>query len=366
MASPLGVPTSTGSTAVRPTLRDVARAAGVSPMTASNAYNRPDQLSPATRDRVLAVADALGYCGPSPAARALRRGRSGVVGVLLTDALVSAFTDPGAVAFLSGLAQEISDHDLSLLLLATAHVAAGVQEATIDALVGFGLPDDCPAVPAALARKLPLVLAGGDSDSLLPVVGVDNRAASRVAAEHLLALGHRRLAVVTWHHAADGFEGPCPPDRQRASRYGVARSRLAGVADALRSAGLDPDAVPVWEGAVNQRESGRKAAHYLLGGNAPPTAIVAGTDVLALGVLQGARELGLDVPGDVSVIGFDDIEEARASQPPLTTIHQDLFGQGRVAARRVLGEEESDTTHALQATELVVRATTAPVSKGNR
>jgi DNA-binding LacI/PurR family transcriptional regulator len=346
----------------RPTLDTVARAAGVSRMTVSNAYNRPDQLSPATRERVLAVAEELGYAGPDPAARSLRRRSSGTVGVLLTDRLPNAFSDPGLVSLLRGLAEELGAAGQSMLLVPSEAEAVGelVRGALVDAFVVCSMAETDEAVQAVLQRRLPLVTVGHPKLPGVPLVGIDNgRAASR-AAEHLLGLGHRRIAIL-------GLPGREPGDTESTDvpvRWGV-RDR----ADAVRRTVQETPRTKVTQrdATVNTHEEGVRLATELLDVPAAsrPTALFAVTDVLALAAYEAAHGLGLSIPDDLSVVGFDDIEQARHAAPPLTTISQDLQGKGRIAARTVLElvAGASPRTPRLSA-ELVVRGSTAPPRRG--
>jgi DNA-binding LacI/PurR family transcriptional regulator len=346
----------------RPTLKTVASAAGVSAMTVSNAYNRPDQLSPATRERVLRVAVELGYTGPHPAGRSLRRGRADTVGVLLTERLPYAFADPGLLSFLHGLASELAEAGQALLLIPTesdpAHTL--VQNAIVDALVLCSLSADDPAVAAARRRRIPLVTVGSPRLSGVPHVGIDNAHAAVEAAKHLVGLGHTRLAVVNVPrgNAADGVP----------ARTGV-RERVSGFLRTVGLSGLDPARVTVVEAEGNSRRAGERAAAGLL--NRPlrtrPTAVFAVTDVLALGVLDAASALDIAVPEELSVVGFDDIDEAARSVPPLTTVSQPLFDKGRAAARLALdGVAGKPTRSPRLETHLVVRGTTAAPSRGAR
>ncbi|MFN8169211.1 MAG: LacI family DNA-binding transcriptional regulator [Candidatus Nanopelagicales bacterium] len=342
----------------RPTLDTVARAAGVSRMTVSNAYNRPDQLSPATRERVLAAAEQLGYAGPDPAARSLRRRSSGTIGVLLTDRLSNAFSDPGLVSLLRGLADELGAAGQSMLLVPSEAEAVGdlVRGSLVDAFVVCSMAESDEAVQAVLQRRLPLVTVGHPRLSGVPLVGIDNgRAASR-AADHLLELGHRRIAIL-------GLPGRDPGDTQSTDvpvRWGV-RDR----ADAVRRTveAVPRTRVTQRDAAVNTHEEGVRLATELLDvpASARPTALFAVTDVLALAAYEAARDLGLAIPDDLSVVGFDDIEQAHRASPALTTISQDLQGKGRIAARTVLDlvAGEKPRTPRLSA-ELVVRDSTAP------
>jgi DNA-binding LacI/PurR family transcriptional regulator len=342
--------------AARPTMSTVAQAAGVSPMTVSNAYNRPDQLSPATRERVLQVAAELGYAGPDPAGRSLRRGRSGTVGLVLTEELPYAFADPGLLAFMNGLATELAAAGQALLLIPTTSdpTNALIRGALVDALVLRAMPADHPAMAAARERGVPLVVGGGPRIPGVPFVGIDNARAAGQAAEHLLELGHRRFGLVTV--PPPDLAGGVPP------MPGL-HERTRGFTATLVKAGVDPSRVTTAQAKQNTRAAGRVAARALL--HPPPadrpTAVFAVTDVLAFGVLDAAAGLKLPVPSQLSVVGFDDIDEAARSAPGLTTVSHPLFEQGRAAVQMVIAAVEGRTVRPPRlTTHLVLRETTAP------
>lgn len=364
------------------TLRDVARAAGVSHTTVSNAYHRPEKLSAAVRARVLETARSLGYPGPDPLAAGLATRRVGALGVLFTEALAYAFTDPAAVLFLQGVAgtSELAHVGLTLIPAppapprpATADTppadagvpAAGdaVRRAVVDGFLIYSLSDEHPGLLAARARGIPAVVVDepeprpGDRE---PFIGVDDRDGARQAAAHLTGLGHRRFAVLADRLAADGWSGTVTPERHRTATFAVARQRLAGYFDALPGRG-DP---PIIECGGNTPELGRAAAAALLALPAAerPTAILAMTDQLARGALAAARAAGLSVPADLSVVGFDDLPIAAETGPPLTTVRQPLIDKGRIAARMLLdltASPESAPARTILPTELVVRGSTS-------
>ena len=346
----------------RVTLAEVASRCGVSRMTVSNAYNRPDQLSAELRQRVLATAEELGYGGPSAAGRALKRGRNDVLGVLLTEALPYAFGDPGTVSFLHGVTAATAAAGLALQLIpASAGTAERlVRDAAVDGLIAHSPADGDPALAAALRRRLPTVISGGPTAAGADCVTVDNESSAASAARRLIELGHRRLGVATWRLHPDGYTGWVDQARLASARYEVFRLRLQGYQRAAAEAGLPPAAVRMWEQAGHRVADGCAAGHALLSlpGADRPTAVLASTDVLALGVLQAARELDLDVPRDLSVTGYDDIEESSRALPPLTTVHQDLYRQGQDCARRLI--DPGAVTTLVHPTRLIIRATTAP------
>jgi DNA-binding LacI/PurR family transcriptional regulator len=344
-------------------LATIADAVGVSRTTVSNAYNRPDQLTAELRQRILDTAQALGYPGPSPAGRRLRRGRAGAIGVLLTERLSYAFADTAAVSFLEGLARRCEDANQALLLLPLPlgeDSREVVREAVVDAICVYSLPDGHPAIDSALERRVPLVLVDGPRLEVPTFVGVDDRAGGRAVADHLAALGHRRVAVIVPTLVPDGREGRVDEQRLRAAAYHVDRERLEGLREGLNAAGIPWQQVVIEEGS-NRPEAGARAARSLLDGRLRPTAIFATTDQLALGALRGARDLGLAVPADVSVAGFDDIPEADRSQPPLTTVRQPLVRKGTLAGDRLFALlAGSAAPDAVLPVELVVRESTGP------
>jgi DNA-binding LacI/PurR family transcriptional regulator len=358
-----------GSTAPggRVTLLAVARDLGVSRATVSNAYNRPDQLSPALRERILARAAEMGFSGPDPMARGLRRGRVGAVGVLVDEGLSYAFSDPTAVLFLDGLAREVQADGLGLLLHAGPGAEGGaaveaIRNAAVDAWVVQSLPDDHPAVAAARSHGRPVVVLDQPVLPGVPVVGIDDEAGAAAAVQHLAELGHRRLAVLAMPLRADRTEGVADLQRQQQASYHVIRRRLAGAAGAVAAAGLRWADVPVMECAANDPDAGARGAARLLAADRP-TAIVCLSDQLALGALRSARAAGVVVPDQLSVIGFDDSPVAPATAPPLTTIGQPLRGRGEVVGSliRALLAGEAVAAPAPYPVQLVVRGSTAPV-----
>lgn len=347
----------------RPTLDTVAKAAGVSRMTVSNAYNRPDQLSTATRERVLAVADALGYCGPDPAGASLRRGRVGSVGVVLTERLAYAFTDPGLVSFLQGVAAELGEAGQAMLVVPTEASLGGafVRNAIVDAFIVCAMEQHDPVVEAVQSRRLPIVTAGSPKLPHAPYVGVDGRVGAVLVAEHLHSLGHKRFAVVDVLTRNTEVEELA----QLPTRPGIKR-RVEGFVNTLTSAGIPQRNISVVTAAENTGESAASAIRALLEMPADkrPTAVFAVTDVLALGAMAQARELGLNIPEDISFAGYDNIGAAATTAPGLTTIDQFLYAQGRETARLALLEIAREPVRAKKFTpELVVRGSSGPAPR---
>jgi DNA-binding LacI/PurR family transcriptional regulator len=324
----------------RVTLKTIAEAVGVSRTTVSNAYNRPDQLAPQLRDRILATARELGYPGPDPAARRLRSGRRDAVGLLVTDGISYAFADPASVMLLQGIARATEDAGVALLVVPER---GGVRDAVVDAFCLCSMAAEHPNVAAARERGLPLVVVDEPRIEGHAFVGVEHRHGARLAAEHLLALGHRRFATLT-----------------APTRRVVHGERLAGYRDGLEAGGVPWRDVPCFELPADVPERGLEAARAALAADPPPTALIAGTDQLALGALEAAREAGLRVPEDVSVVGFDDVPGAAWARPALTTVRQPLLEKGEVAGRLLSGAD--GVRDVILPVELVVRGSTANAS----
>ena len=336
-----------------PTLATLAEALGVSRMTVSNAFNRPDQLSPALRERILAEAKTLGYAGPNPVARTLSRGSTGSVGLVLDYPLTTAFHDPATVQFLHGVAEGCEERarGLSLVPRIAGRDAALVHTALVDGFILYCMAETDPRLDAVRERGLPYVLVD-HQDGNARRVNIDDRGGARAAAEHLVTLGHRRFVV------AMGYDNPATTaaEAEAVGPYHVHRERLAGWREGLAPAGIDWAAVPVASAPIEDRETGRIAGGTLLDRAERPTAVLAMTDLLALGIMDAAAERGVRVPEDLSVVGFDDIPEAALATPSLTTIRQPHHAKGTEAVRLLL-DADVPTTVTLP-TELVPRGST--------
>jgi DNA-binding LacI/PurR family transcriptional regulator len=348
----------------------VARAAGVSPSTVSNAFNRPERLSPALRERVLRAAAELGYGGPDPAARILRRGRAGAIAVILGRLIADALGDPATTQFLTGVSDATDPQQLGLVLVPEMpyrDVPEGpaVRNAAADGLIVFSVAADDPIITAVLHRNLPTVVVDSPTPSDLPrgavdFLGIDDVAGAEAAMRHLLELGHRRIGILSFGLATHAQAGPVDLAQRARATATVTTARLEGCARALAAAGLDDAAAAVVQVPVVTPETARAAAHALLDTSPAPTAIFAFSDRLALAACAVARERGRDVPHDLSVVGFDDTAPAGAR---LTTVHQDHRTKGRLAAERLLQAINGPPPAApapLLPTRLVVRATTGP------
>jgi DNA-binding LacI/PurR family transcriptional regulator len=361
----------------RVTLRTVARRVGVSPMTVSNAFSRPDQLSAALREKILAAAAELGYAGPDPAARTLARGSTGTVGILFHGTPRHALSDDLVALFLAAVAEELGSDGLALTLLPNLGTrdVEPVRDVAMDGAIIYSCSPVDEHVEWLRRRHLPLVLVDQPPDDRFPSVNVADRAGACAAATHLVEFGHRRIALLAAapervlrhrdprHGAYGGVSGSSEVAASPDDRY-VPRERLRGWRDALGPAGITP--VPRYV-ERSGGEAAYAAARELLAAPDRPTAVLAFSDTLAADVLRAAADLRLRVPADVSVIGFDDSPLARRLTPALTTVRQDAVAKGSTAAAELVAAirarrvgDAAPARHHMLATELVLRDTTAP------
>jgi DNA-binding LacI/PurR family transcriptional regulator len=334
------------------TISDVAARAGVGAGTVSRVLNDSPRVSPTTRERVLAAIADLDY-RPNPLAQRLSRGRCQTLGVV-----VPFFTHASAVERLRGVVAALdgSRYDLVLFNVESPvhrdeHFAALTHGGRADGLLVMSLeppPDDLARLSSA---GMPIVLVDSRGGGV-PMVLTDDVEGGRLATQHLIDLGHRRIAFMG-DHPDNIFGFPSSPARER------------GYLECLLAAGIDPDPALIRHGPHDREVAQHLGTELLLLAD-PPTAIFASSDVQALGVVAAARALDRRVPEDLSVVGFDDIEVA--GYAGLTTVHQPLFDSGRFGAELLLQALEGDDPPAAEEhyvhLELVVRSTTAPPDGG--
>ncbi|MET3803677.1 DNA-binding LacI/PurR family transcriptional regulator [Nakamurella sp. UYEF19] len=321
----------------RPTLAAVAALAGVSVSTASLAFSGSGPVSPQTRDRVLAAAEELQYAGPDPRARSLRQGRSGIIAVVLEETVLQAFRDPVKIAFLDGIAQEIAGSGRALLLVpdVSDELSGGpsaLETATMDAVVLLGCsPFVARSITITRRRSIPIVALGSTPFPDVLAVTLDDRPATVTLARHLQSLGHREVAVVALPLESSRERGPLTAEWESRATISTTIDRLAGAREVFPElAAVITAGSLVDEGLLAGRSLLSRAA------NERPTAIIAQSDLLAAGVIRAAQELGLQVPGDVSVVGFDGIRLDNVISHDLTTMVQPAAEQGGTAGRMVL------------------------------
>ncbi len=324
-------------------MRQVAAEAGVGVMTVSYTYTRPDRVAPATRDRVREAAARLGYRGPDPTARSLRRGKTGTLGVVFGEHLTYAFEDAQAARFLAGVSSVCVDQKLGLTLIPTTGEPADidrVSESAVDGFVIWTTTDDDPVLDAVAATGRPAAVQGGPARPGITVVSADDEAAAYAIAAHMLQHAQAPLVLsqpTDAERVARLVQGPDPE-----VPFPVTRNRLAGYRRAFLDAGRDWTDAPVAIVSRNTREEARAAITAALE-QLRPDVIIAMSDQLAAGALDVLDE-------SARVSGWDDGD--LASSLGFCSIRQSLFDQGAACARIAAGLE-TDAEPA--AWELIVR-----------
>lgn len=312
-----------------PTLDDVARTAGVSTATVSRCLNAKQKVSEDTARRVMQAVEALGYT-PNFNARAMAAKRTYTIGAIIPT-MENAIFARGLQAFQETL------HGLGYnLLVSSSAYQPSLEAEQIKALVArgadglllIGYERDAAIYDYLERRQIPTILAwASQPERRHACVGFDNRVAMQQLTDKVIALGHRRIAVISGIVKGN--------DR--------AASRLAGIRDALAAQGLRPDDLPVIETSY-EIDNGAAAFATLMLADPKPTVVICGNDVLAAGAVSKANALGLNIPGDVSITGFDDIELASILHPPLTTVHVPHREMGRIAAQELINMVEKRST----------------------
>jgi LacI family transcriptional regulator len=335
----------------RLTIRQVAGLAGVSTATVSRVINGRGEVSDETREAVMRVVREYGY-STNRSARGLSAGRTGLIGVTLPVLHHSYFS-----VILAGAGEALYDHDMRMVLCPTHHehdreatLLERLMRGTTDGAILI-LPEESSEELAALhadGYRFVIVDPHRPPDETVPTVSAAHSSGAGEAVEHLLSLGHRRIGAIT---------GP--------RGWIATEERLRGYRSALAAAGVLPD--PALEVESDWlTDGGRKVAPALFELSDPPTAIFAFNDMLAIGAAQAARDRGLRIPQDVSIVGFDDTFEASIVTPELTTVRQPLAEMGRMAVAllvRLLQNQRMDALHIELETKLVQRASTAPPSR---
>ena len=343
-------------------MADVAARANVSLSTVSLAYSGAGPISPEMKARVERAAADLDYAGPSAQARALRSGRSHIVGVVIHDAFNLAFRAPLILNVMDGLISELGEMGLGVLLLPTPTSGgdrpALLETAPMDAAVVLRVRDhDDPAIELLSKRAVPFVVMDGNAPAGAGEVSIDDTTATVQLIEHLRDLGHERIGTITLPHEPGHDTTLRPTDYMPESAWAPMHNRL----EAFRVAGVEPCVV------VEARESmvaeGMAAGHLALTHQSQPTALVAQSDILAAGAVLAARELDLNVPHDVSITGFDGIDLPWLAPLELTTVVQDGIEKGKAMAHEVKQLlQGEDASRVLTPLELRVGTSTAPVT----
>jgi DNA-binding LacI/PurR family transcriptional regulator len=343
----------------RARIADVAREAGVSKAAVSFAFNSPGRLAVETAERIRRVAEELGY-RPHPVARMLTAGSTATIGILSPQALSQVFANPFFPLFAEGVATVTDDRGFGVLFISPLHgsLERALDRATVDGVIVIGLDESHPEMESVRRAAVPVVLVDAAGWPEHGAIEIDDTAGALAAARHLLELGHRDLVVLTME-----------PSEGQDDAASVMGRRMRGYRMALEeyNVELGPGRVIVGPATF---EAGEAALLRAWQDGLRPTGILSMSDAAAAGALQAARQLGLRVPDDLSVVGFDDLPLTRFTDPPLTTVHQPVRRKGEEAARMLLAALGRETAraaeHRILDTRLVVRRSTAPPATEDR
>jgi len=341
-------------------IADVAREAGVSKAAVSFAFNKPDRLSAETAARIRDVAARMGY-RPHPVARMLSAGHTTTIGILTPQALGQVFANPFFALFAEGVASVAEEYGFGLLFISPLHgsLSRALDRATVDGIVVLGLAEGHPEMDSIRRSGLPAVVVDAPAWPGHSAILVDDEGGARLAAEHLLALGHREIVVIAVEPALGE-----PTDE------GVSGRRLRGYRTALGAAGVELTSAHVLRPPATI-EGGEAAFLRVWSAGERPTGVLCMSDAAAAGVLSAARRLEVRVPEELSIVGFDDLPLTRFTDPPLTTVHQPVRQKGEEAATMLLealrrpASGDQDRQRVL-GTRLVVRRSTAAPSGDRR
>jgi len=336
------------------TINDIAKQAGVSKTAVSFAFNRPGRLSPETARRILAVAHEMGYM-PNPVARSLNTRRTQALGVIVPQDIPTVLSNPFFAELLSGIGEGCQAAGMSLVLVPPMRgsLVEAAYAALIDGCIVTGLNANDQVVRALRQRRIPFVMLDADAPEDIACVQVDDYQGAYLAMQHVLALGHRYIAIATFEPFTGRIE----------DYHGTLRHRFEGYRDALLEAGLSLEHVSVIECQCSLA-GGREAFRILVDLCPRPTALVALSDVIAFGVIDAAHQAGWRVPEHLSVVGFDDLEVSQLLRPALTTVRQPTHEKGRRAAELFIqmmcaADEAASPRHIKLPVTFIVRESSA-------
>ena len=322
------------------TLKYMAQRLNVSTATISNAFNRPNQLSAKLREKILTECRKVGYAGPHAAARSLRTGRTGIIGVMLSNYLSYSFSDPVAHQFLQGLAEVFEQREYNLLIMPSRDHVAQAQgiESFVDGFIIYGPPE--PQKLKRLMIQPKSVIAVDFELEGCVSVNIDNYESAKSCARHALQGDVGPVALLGLRIIDSNRVCRVSENELFDEHSTITVQRLHGYIDAAREAGRDIPAERIWHIPDNTHELAYQAAREALMCAPLPKVLLCMSDRIGLAAIRAARHLNLNVPDDVRITGFDDIPEAGSQHPSLTTVHQQSIDKGRIAAEIFVGERE--------------------------
>jgi len=323
------------------TLKDVALQLGVSTATISNAFNRPDQLSKARREHILAECDRIGYTGPNKAAQILRKGRSNIVALVLADSIPYTVSDPVASTFIKGVSSILQQQGKHLLLYAGDSESILDVVDFVDGFICYGAPRNFKLAEELARQSKPAITVDFDIEGL-PSVNIDNYNAAYQIAKKAISPDDRvailGLRLIESPSTCRIYDSPLIE-----VQTSISHRRLDGYMKAIdeRQATISNDWV--WHIPESERSFAKQAAKEVLNSNPRPDTVLCMSDIIALELLQSALSMGIKVPEELKITGFDGIEEADRTRPYLTTVCQSSALKGEMAAQALLSESLKST-----------------------
>lgn len=331
-------------------IKDIALKAGISKTAVSFAFNNPSRLSDATLKHILSIAEEMGY-SPNPVARSMTTGRTGTIGLLVPQPINEIIRNPHFPEFIEGIGDVCTLSGLSLMLVPPlkGSMRRAIDNAAVDGFLTLGLEEAKATMVVVRQRRVPFVTVDSDPIEGVPAINVDDTGGASQVMQHILAMGHRHIAILVIRSGKQGHYK---------EYVGTLGARMRGYTSMLDQFNLHIDGrtVRLLE-CTSSEAGGMEGFQALWRSRNRPTAVVAMSDIIAIGVIKGATAAGVSIPKDLSVVGFDDIALSSLIHPALTTVSQPSIEKGRQAATLLVQLLDStvEPTHQILPTRLVLR-----------
>ena len=340
----------------RPTIKDIARESGYSKTAVSFAFNDPSRISDKACSHILETAQRLGYI-PDPMARNFSLRRHLSIGFLLPQDIQYSLSNPYTQQVILGVGSvcEKAGYSLTIIPPLNESLTQAVRNAAVDGLLTMGMQVNMDIVSIMQARHLPYVTIDGTADEQLPSINIDDETAAYDLMNLVLESGHRKIVIISLGDAA--FLGADTADS-------VPHKRMNGFKRALIDNGLDPGTV-VYMVSECTLDDGKEQGQNILDLLDRPTCVVTMSDIVAIGCMLVFKEAGLDIPNDISVVGFDNIDESSLIDPQLTTVAQPAREKGRLATEalfRIIHKEPLQSVHMLMPHTIRIRHSLATIT----
>jgi DNA-binding LacI/PurR family transcriptional regulator len=339
------------------TINDIARAAEVSKTAVSFAFNNPHKLPDRTVKKILQIAEEMGY-KPDPLARSFQNKRTGSIGLLVPQSIMHVMVNPFFHYLIEGIGLSLEEGGQSLLLVPPykGSTTEAIANAVVDGFLTVGLETYHEGMKALLQRQIPFVMIDSDPEPGIPCVNIDDKRGAYESMKFLLESGHREIAIVAFFNPAEG---------DYKLYRGVLQRRINSYQQALAEFGLTMESpgISLHETEIT-KNAGRQLLKKLYESGSMPSAIISMSDTVALGILEACEQYNISVPGDLSVVGFDDIPLSLYARPALTTVHQPIIEKGKLAAQlllNLLSGEKIEQEHYYLSTNLVKRDSVGPL-----